>query len=111
MCGGSSSTRPWGLLPVPGRVEPCRPAEFSEVPSVPASKAGSRMHCFSQPKSKKVWKRPPATRVAQLLHLAAKRKLVDFFRSLSGLGTCSLFQLVPNSWGLWGSERMPRAEM
>ena len=40
MCGGSSSTRPWGLLPVPGRVEPCRPAEFSEVPSVPASKAG-----------------------------------------------------------------------
>ena len=63
---------------------------------------GSRTHCFSQPKSEKVWKRPQAARVAQLLHLAAKRKLVDSFRSLSGLGTCSLSQLVPNSWGLWG---------
>lgn len=27
---------------------------------------------------------------------------MDSFRSLSGLGTCSLFRLVPNSWGLWG---------
>lgn len=69
------------------------------------------MHCFSQPKSEKVWKRPPAARVAQLLHLAAKRKLVDSFRSLSGLGTCSLSQLVPTLGAFGGSERMPRAEM